>query len=58
MVLQAADHHVKGLGISVALFEDQTLYQGPTLRSIGLGDQLPTVINEFENEFAAIKPYF
>jgi len=58
MVLQAADQHIKSLGISVGLFEDQTVYQGPTLKSLGLGDQLPTVISEFENEFAAIKPYF
>ena len=58
MVLQAADHHVKGIGISVGLFEDQTIYQGPTLKSLGLGDQLPAIISEFENEFAAIKPYF
>ncbi len=58
MVLQAADQHIKSLGISVGLFEDQTVYQGPTLKSLGLGDQLPTIISEFENEFAAIKPYF
>ncbi len=58
MVLQAADQYVKGIGISVGLFEDQTVYQGPTLKSLGLGDQLPAIISEFENEFAAIKPYF
>jgi len=58
MVLQAADHHAKGIGISVGLLEDQTVYQGPTLKSIGLGDQLPIVISEFETEFAVIKPYF
>jgi HD-like signal output (HDOD) protein len=58
MVLQAADQYVKGLGISVGLIEQQTVYQGPTLESLGLGDDLPTIISEFENEFAAIKPYF
>src|SRR5713226_8872526 len=58
MVLQAADQYVKGIGISVGLFEDQTVYQGPTLKSLGLGDQLATIISEFENEFTAIKPYF
>jgi HD-like signal output (HDOD) protein len=57
-VLQAADQHVKGIGISVGLVENQTVYQGPTLKSIGLGDQLPIVIGEFETEFAVIKPYF
>jgi hypothetical protein len=28
------------------------------LESLGLGDRLPTLLTEFENEFAAIKPYF
>lgn len=58
MVLQAADRYVRGIGISVRLFEDQLGDEGPTLESLGLGDRLPTIIGEFENEFAAIKPYF
>jgi HD-like signal output (HDOD) protein len=58
MVLQAADRHVGRMGISVGPFEARPGDDGPTLDSLGLGDQLPTVISEFENEFAAIKPYF
>jgi HD-like signal output (HDOD) protein len=58
VVLQSADRYVKGLGISLGLFEAHPGDAGPTLDSLGLGDQLPTVISEFENEFAAIKPYF
>jgi HD-like signal output (HDOD) protein len=58
MVLQAADQHVKGMGISVGPVKSHRGDEGPTLASLGLGDQLPTVISEFESEFAAIKPYF
>jgi len=58
MVLQAADQYVRRIGISVGLVEKMPADEGPTLESIGLGDRLPTVISEFENEFAAIKPYF
>jgi len=58
MVLQAADRHVKGMGISVGSVRGHRSEEGPTLASLGLGDQLPTVISEFESEFAAIKPYF
>jgi HD-like signal output (HDOD) protein len=58
MVLQASDRYVKGLGISVGSFEASPGDNGPTLDSLRLGDQLPAVIREFENEFAAIKPYF
>jgi len=58
MVLQAADRHVKGIGISVGSVRGHRSEESPTLASLGLGDQLPTVISEFESEFAAIKPYF
>jgi HD-like signal output (HDOD) protein len=58
MVLQAADRYVRGIGISVRLFEDQPGDEGPTLESLGLGDYLPGIVSEFEHEFAAIKPYF
>jgi HD-like signal output (HDOD) protein len=58
MVLQVADQYVNDIGISIGLCANQPIYQGPTLESLGLGDELPTLISEFEEEFAGIKPYF
>jgi len=57
-VLQAADGHVKRIGISIGSSANHRGSEGPTLEPLGLGDQAPTVITEFEHEFTAIKPYF
>ncbi len=57
-VLQAADRYVTAIGISVGPSKSRGGSEGPTLESLGLGDQAPTVITQFEHEFAAIKPYF
>jgi HD-like signal output (HDOD) protein len=57
-VLQAADRYVIGTGVSVGPLEDRPGYDGPTLGMLGLGDQLPTIISQFDTEFAAIKPFF
>ncbi|MEY2394536.1 MAG: hypothetical protein QOF94_881, partial [Acidobacteriaceae bacterium] len=57
-VLQAADHYVIGTGVSIGPSEEQSGYDGPTLGMLGLGDELPTIISQFDTEFAAIKPFF
>ena len=55
-VLNAADRFVVALGTSLY---DGMPEDGPSaLESLGLGEQLPTLRNEFENQLAAIKPYF
>ncbi len=58
-ILHAADRYVQRMGNSLSVFEDNTADGDENiLESLGLGDRLPTVLAEFENEFAAIKPYF
>lgn len=57
-VLHLADRYVKGMGISINLFEGTAEDGQLALESLGLGDRLPLVLGEFEQEFAAIKAYF
>jgi HD-like signal output (HDOD) protein len=57
-VLHAADNYVKAIGTSVSLFENDRGEARDVLEALSLGDSLPALLEEFENEFAAIKPYF
>jgi HD-like signal output (HDOD) protein len=57
-VLNVADRYVKGNGSSITLFEGTPEDGQLALESVGLGDRLPTVLSEFEHEFAAIQSYF
>ncbi|MBZ5612226.1 MAG: HDOD domain-containing protein [Acidobacteriia bacterium] len=58
-ILYAADRYVQRMGNSLSVFEDNTADGDENvLESLGLGDRLPAVLTEFENEFGAIKPYF
>lgn len=57
-VLNAADRHVKGLGVFVSLFENPSEDGAAALEALGLGDRVPKILEEFENEFATIKGYF
>ena len=56
--LHIADRYVKASGTSVSLFEDNSSDGQSALEPLQLGDALPAMLEEFENEFAAIKPYF
>jgi hypothetical protein len=49
---------VEGLGEPFGVMEDGSGGGESTLDSLGLGDRLPTVLNEFENELTAIRPFF
>ena len=57
-VLNAADRHVKGQGIFVSLFESSSDEPDDALEQLGLGDRLPILLIDFENQFTAIKAYF
>lgn len=57
-VLHAADNYVKAIGTSVSLFENSGSEAQKVLEPLQLGESLPALLQEFENEFAAIKPYF
>jgi HD-like signal output (HDOD) protein len=57
-VLHAADGYVKATGTFVSLFENSANDGMDALEHLGLGERLPTILGEFENDFAAIKPYF
>jgi HD-like signal output (HDOD) protein len=57
-ILNAADHYVKGKGIFVSLFESPSDEPDDVLEQLGLGERLPLVLTEFENQFTAIKSYF
>lgn len=56
--LNVADRYVKGSGSSLTFFEGSAEDGQQALDSLGLGDRLPGILTEFENEFGAIKTYF
>ena len=58
LVLNAADRYVKGMGTCISLFEDQSDEGREALESLGLGERIPGILSEFDNEFSAIKAYF
>lgn len=58
LVLNVADRYVKGTGTSVSLFEGSAEDGQLALDSIGLGERLPNLLTEFQNEFSAIQTYF
>jgi len=57
-VLNAADRYVKGKGIFVSLFESPSEEPDDALEQLGLGERLPLLLTEFDNQFTAIKAYF
>ena len=57
-VLSAADRYVKGKGIFVSLFETPSERPDEVLEELGLGERLPLLLEDFENEFSAIKAFF
>ena len=57
-VLNCADRYVKGTGVFVSLFESPSEDPQKALEQLGLGERLPVILGEFDNEFAAIKAYF
>jgi HD-like signal output (HDOD) protein len=57
-VLNAADRYVKGTGVFVTLFEGPSEEPQAALEQLGLGERLPVILGEFDNEFTAIKAYF
>jgi hypothetical protein len=57
-VLNAADRYVKGKGIFVSLFETPSERPDEVLEELGLGEQLPILLSDFESEFSAIKAFF
>jgi len=57
-VLNAADRYVKGTGVFVSLFESPSEDPQAALEQLGIGERLPVILTEFDNEFMAIKAYF
>lgn len=57
-LLHAANAYVAATSVSFCAMEDGTHGAASSLESWGLGDRLPSVVGEFENELAAIQPYF
>jgi len=57
-VVHVADQYVQGIGTALSVFEKETATEQDPLEPLGLGERLPAVLAEFENEFSAIKPYF
>ena len=56
-ILHAANGYVGASSIGFCLMEDCAC-KDRSLESLGLGDQVTGVVSEFENELAAIQPYF
>src|SRR5665213_413890 len=57
-VLNAADRYVKGTGVFVSLFESPSEDPQAALDERGMGERLPAILTEFDDEFTAIKSYF
>jgi HD-like signal output (HDOD) protein len=57
-VLNAADQHVRAMGTSLSLFENQSEEGQAPPDVLGLGERLPGILSEFETEFTAIQTYF
>jgi HD-like signal output (HDOD) protein len=57
-LLNAADGYVKGTGVFVSLFEAPSEDPQAALQKLGITDALPGILQEFDNEFSAIKAYF
>jgi HD-like signal output (HDOD) protein len=57
-VTYAANAYVAAANVSFCAMEDGMQGAANPLESLALGDRLSSVVGEFENEFAAIQPYF
>ena len=57
-IINGAVQYVNGIGIAYSLFRGRTEDGHAALEELGLGNRLPTILEEFDNEFSAIKPYF
>lgn len=57
-VLNVADAYVQAIGTSISVFENSAKEDASLPDEFGLGEQLQSVLAEFESEFGAIKPYF
>ena len=57
-VLNIADGYLQRMGTSISVFETSSEQTPDLPDALGLGDRLPVIMAEFENEFSAIKPYF
>jgi len=57
-IVNCADQHVREQGICVKLFEDSTEGDGNPLDILGLDENLPIVLSEFESQFSSVQPYF
>ena len=57
-VLNVADAYVQGIGTSISVFETSAREDASLADEFGLGEQLQSVLSEFDSEFGAIKPYF
>jgi HD-like signal output (HDOD) protein len=57
-ILNAADRYVKGTGVFVSLFESPSEDPQAGLEQLEMGERLPAILGEFDNEFTAIKAYF
>ena len=57
-ILYAANAYVAATTVSFCVMEESGSGTESSLESLGLGDQVVGVLSDFENELAAIQPYF
>jgi len=57
-ILHSANSYVGKTSPRFSVIEDGALGAESPLESLGLGDQVSSVVREYENELAAIQPYF
>jgi HD-like signal output (HDOD) protein len=57
-LLHVADRYAKGSGVLVSLFENPCEDPQAALEGLGLGEGLPAILAEFDNELTAMQAYF
>ena len=57
-VVSVADHYVRQRGNAISIFEHGPDPSVQLTDFLGLGERLPIILDEFENEFSAIQQFF
>lgn len=57
-ILHVADEHLEKMGTAPCFVSDRPEGEPVSIESLGLGERLPALLTDFENEFNAIKLYF
>jgi HD-like signal output (HDOD) protein len=57
-IINIADQYLEGMGSSVSVYETDRSEVPDLPDTLGLGDRLPLILEQFQSEFSSLKPYF